>query len=161
MSRFDRTEAHVRETVRRLGDADCDTVHETLIGTAFELAEPRRRAGMIGELLEDGERLLRLAERSSQHPNGFSKLVLMGDEYDTFKVRLHLWWPDSVGPGGDDDTRNEVEHVHNHRPPGSVRISEPSAGIERAGEADARAWAVVARGGSGGGVSRGADRPAR
>jgi hypothetical protein len=115
MSRFDRTEAHVRETVRRLGDADCDTIHETLIGTAFELAEPRRRAGMIAELLEDGERLLRLAERSSQHPNGFSKLVLMGDEYDTFKVRLHLWWPDSVGPGGDDDTRNEVEHVHNHR----------------------------------------------
>ncbi len=63
--------------------------------------------GLIEAIITDRERLRYSARNSYKHHNGFDKIVLLGSDSPSFKLRLHVWRPthgDAV-----------VENVHNHR----------------------------------------------
>lgn len=63
---------------------------------------------IIEEILGDDNLLERVARRSYTHTNGFDKITLIESSNPEFKLRLHIWWPQS-------DITRRYEFIHNHR----------------------------------------------
>lgn len=80
-----------------------------LLAAITEVGEPAELAGLIRGLVSDEARLAACATRSYQHPNSFSKIVLLAGRAPSWKLRMHLWWPRQVVP------KHAAEHIHNHR----------------------------------------------
>lgn len=62
--------------------------------------------GIIKTILVDKEALSILAKRSYHHDNGFDKIPLYVPSEPSFKLRLHIWWPEVTA---------HMENIHNHR----------------------------------------------
>ncbi|WP_162909882.1 hypothetical protein [Aggregatilinea lenta] len=62
---------------------------------------------LLKAVLKDAVQLEKVAAASYIHDNGFDKIVLVSSAAVPYKLRLHIWWPES---------RNRVsENIHNHR----------------------------------------------
>lgn len=74
-----------------------------------ELSEHKNLNRFIAHLLSDSSWLQRVAGLSYYHANNFAKIVLLANQDRDWKLRLHLWRPQS-GP-----TSDKPEDIHSHR----------------------------------------------
>jgi hypothetical protein len=102
-------ETLLSEAVRAHHDGD----GSALLGAINEVGDPGQLQELLTELIADEARLTRCAIRSYQHPNKFSKIVLLEGADPAWRLRMHLWWPqrDPVIPA----PGRGLEHIHNHR----------------------------------------------
>ncbi len=98
-------ETLLSEAVRAHHDGD----GSVLLGAVNEVGDPDQLQELLTELIADEARLRRCATRSYQHPNRFSKIVLLEGADPVWRLRLHLWWPQRDVP------ERDPEHIHNHR----------------------------------------------
>lgn len=74
---------------------------------ALEMIKDRSQLSLILRmLLDDEQRVSEIAARSYGHSNGFDKFVLSSFGPTGYKLRLHIWNPDS--------SAFDVEHIHSH-----------------------------------------------
>ncbi|MFI5557879.1 hypothetical protein ACIA2T_01255 [Amycolatopsis japonica] len=97
---------HQLEAAGRRGDDARFLQGEEVVS---RLADSREMKSLIEQLRFDDTRLAQVAARSYYHANNFLKVVLMGGEGDTWKLRLHVWHPQPEG------TVLKMEDVHSHR----------------------------------------------
>jgi hypothetical protein len=83
--------------------SDLDKLNEAL-ASALRACTP---ADLLESVLADEQSLGSVASRSYRHTNGFDKIVLLASNEPSYKLRLHVWWPNS-------NTAHR-EHIHNHR----------------------------------------------
>jgi hypothetical protein len=81
-----------------------------------------KERSIIAELLEsaysDNTVLSAIAAKSYVHSNGFDKFVLLVSSEPEFRLRFHVWWPNSKGTSDTD--------IHNHKWDFRSRIIEGS-----------------------------------
>jgi len=62
---------------------------------------------LLESIYSDETALAMIAEKSYVHRNGFDKLVLLASSKPEFRLRIHIWWPNS-------DEISDM-HIHNHK----------------------------------------------
>jgi hypothetical protein len=72
----------------------------------------------LESIYSDDNALANVAAKSYAHRNGFDKLVLIASSDPEFRLRLHIWWPNSDEVGD--------MHIHNHKWDFRSRIIEGS-----------------------------------
>lgn len=71
------------------------------------LIDRQRMRAVLKDIVENRSvELQNIAKRSYGHLNGFDKIVLISSPQPKYRLRLHIWWPQS-------DT-GVVERIHNH-----------------------------------------------
>jgi hypothetical protein len=83
--------------------------HDALLDAVNEIGRPGNLSRLLTQLMADRNRLMACAARSYHHANNFLRLVLLAGSDPSWKLRLHLWWPDEQHRARRD------EHIHNHR----------------------------------------------
>jgi hypothetical protein len=73
------------------------------------LAEPGELRSLIGQIMADDDTLDEIAARSYYHANNFLKIVLLTNEKNPWKLRLHVWHPQPNASG------TITEDIHSHR----------------------------------------------
>jgi hypothetical protein len=125
--------SHFDEALRKALENKADqpvVAMEAVAGLLDEYAEEGLRQRLL-RLLADRQAIAELAARSYLHGNGFYKIVLAAN--DSFKLRLHVWFPGS----------DAEENIHDHRWWFASRIlcgQLASAVYEEAAHADAVAY---------------------
>ncbi len=89
---------------------------ERLAGIADPFVEMRQLVADLGvkgqitallsSILAQGAQLDRIASNSYTHSNGFDVLTLLSSDSPSYKIRLHVWWPDHIS--------QTSEHIHDH-----------------------------------------------
>jgi hypothetical protein len=96
------------EKVRRNVTHLIDQSPDSLAGceTAFsDLFSRELLTNLLGDILDNELLLTDIAKNSYVHGNGFDKVVLFTGPGNSYKVRLHIWWPGL----------NSEENIHDHR----------------------------------------------
>lgn len=73
------------------------------------LAEPGELRSLIGQIIADDDTLVKIAARSYHHANNFLKVVLLTSEKNPWKLRLHVWHPQSNA------SETITDDIHSHR----------------------------------------------
>lgn len=71
-----------------------------------ELGSPPRISALIADLLNDPEALATGASMSTAHSNGFDVLYLLCPNDGSYRLRLHVWWPNKYA--------THTKHIHDH-----------------------------------------------
>lgn len=79
-----------------------------MLQAVMGLAEERSASAVLDAVTRSAEHLSMTAAMSYDHPNQFSKIVLLSGSRVGWKLRLHIWWPDPDAPVVPED-------IHNHR----------------------------------------------
>jgi hypothetical protein len=80
-----------------------------VMAVVSELSEHKNLNRFIAHLLADSLWLQRVAGHSYYHANDFAKIVLLANQDRDWKLRLHLWRPQSG------HTSEKPEDIHSHR----------------------------------------------
>jgi hypothetical protein len=73
------------------------------------LAGPGELRALIGQIIAHDDALAEIAARSYYHANNFLKVVLLADNENPWKLRLHVWHPQPNASG------TITEDIHSHR----------------------------------------------
>jgi hypothetical protein len=79
-----------------------------MLRAATSLAGEQEIDALLDAVTSSAERLSATAAMSYDHPNKFSKIVLLKGIRADWKLRLHIWWPDPAA-------KVKPEDIHNHR----------------------------------------------
>jgi hypothetical protein len=82
--------------------------HAAMLRAVVSLADERSVGAVLDAVMQSAEHLSTTTAMSYDHPNQFSKIVLLSGSSVGWKLRLHIWWPDPETPATPED-------IHNHR----------------------------------------------
>ncbi len=91
---------------------------EVLSGALSVISDRPALIELLEFIYSDDSVLANVAAKSYAHRNGFDKLVLIASSKPEFRLRLHIWWPNSDEIGD--------MHIHNHKWDFRSRIIEGS-----------------------------------